>query len=235
MSKNDLSIKKNERPEKITGENIILVEGKDEVKFIEAFLKTTKYKDLLDLKDGIRKIEIKSYDGNGKGKLKNHLSTLKLIDGYTKVKSILIIRDAENDYNKAVSEVKDALNQNGFNAPTNVCKKVKGSGKISIGFLLAPTYSSKLENGTLEDLCLKIINEKNKKEVNSIVNKYLIEMHKAGYTELNKKHKNLLHSYLSCKDDFVSYKLGEAASAGAFDFASNELKPLLNFIEEMIE
>lgn len=101
--------------------------------------------------------------------------------------------------------------------------------------MLFPTCSSKLENGALEDLCLKILAETNKDEAENIVEKYLDNMKKEGYTELRQHHKNVLHSYLSAKDKFITKKLGEAARDGAFDFKSKELNSLLEFVGEMIE
>lgn len=56
-----------------------------------------------------------------------------------------------------------------------------------------------------------------------------------GYTKLKHYHKNILHSYLQAKDKLVTLKLGEAAKAGAFDFNSEELNLLLEFIGKMIE
>lgn len=222
----------NDKPIKITGRNMILCEGKDAKLFILHFLGSTKYANLVDLKDGIRDIEVRDFGGNSQ--LPTHLMILKSMDGFENVKSILIIRDAETNYENAINEIKSALKNNSLPVPNNACEKAKDKETISIGFLLFPTCSKKLLNGTLEDLCIKIIAETNKHGARVIAEEYLNSMKKDGYTELKQYHKNILYSYLSAKDKFVTKKLGEAARDGAFDFKSEELNSLLEFIGEMI-
>ena len=121
-----------------------------------------------------------------------------------KEKSVLIVRDAETNYSDAISEIKKALNGNNFVVPNGVCEKATNDKGISIGFLLFPTCSKELLNGTLEDLWLNIIIEENKEEVKNIVDGYLNNMKIQGYTKLKHYHKNILHSYLQAKDKFVT-------------------------------
>ena len=59
-------------------------------------------------------------------------------------------------------------------------------------------------------------------------------IYKEGYKKLKYLYKNILHSYLQAKDKFVTMKLGEAASAGAFDFKSEELNSLVGFVDIMV-
>ena len=232
MAKNYMD-EDNNNPKKITGRNIILCEGLDAKLFVLHFLGSTKYADLVDLKNGVREIEIRNFGGNSQ--LVTHLMTLKSLDGFENVRSLLIFRDAETNFEKAISEIKLALKNNSFPVPNSVCEKIKDKDGFATGFLLFPACSSKLENGTLEDLCLKILAETNKDEAKDIVERYLDNMKKDGYTELKQYHKNVLHSYLSAKDKFVTKKLGEAARDGAFDFKSEELNSLVKFVGEMIK
>ena len=46
--------------------------------------------------------------------------------------------------------------------------------------------------------------------------------------------KTKLHTYFSVTDEYVSLKIGEAAKAGAFNWNSNKLLPLKNFLSEII-
>lgn len=218
------------KPIEIVSKNLIICEGADALYFLLSILQSTEHKELLEKKEGI---QIINFGGNSE--LKTTLKLLKAKDNFNIVESILIIRDAESNYNVAISEIKSALRENSFLIPENVCEKAIKDNEIAIGYLLFPTCSSELENGTLEDLCLKIINEDNKEKVGNIVGDFLDNMKKEKYTELKQYHKNLLHSYLSAKDGFVTLKLGEAARAGAFDFNSEKLKPLLEFINVMLE
>lgn len=79
------------------------------------------------------------------------------------------------------------------------------SGGINVGFLLFPQLDSDPIEGTLEDLCLKII-----------------------------KFKTKLHSFFSLTDRFVGLKIGEAADAGAFDWDSPELEGLRKMITSVL-
>lgn len=218
------------KPIRIKSKNLILCEGVDALYFLVSFLESTEYRKWLEEEDGIQII-----DFGGNSDLGRTLSILKIADNFDKVKSVLIVRDAETNYSDAISEIKKALNDNNFVVPNGVCEKATNDKGISIGFLLFPTCSKELSNGTLEDLCLNIITEENKDKAKNIVNDYLNNMKKEGYTELKHLHKNVLHSYLQAKDKFVTMKLGEAARAGAFDFKSEELNSLVGFVGEMIE
>lgn len=184
---------------------------------------------MLEEEEGIQII-----DFGGNSELSKTLQVLKATDNYDKVKSILIIRDAETNYNDAINQIKSALKENDFAVPNSVCEKATKENSTSTGFMLFPTCSKELSNGTLEDLCLNIITEENKDKAKNIVNDYLNDMKKEGYTELKHLHKNILHSYLQAKDKFVTMKLGEAARAGAFDFKSEELNSLVGFVDIMV-
>lgn len=217
------------KPVRIISKNLILCEGVDALYFLVSFLESTEYKDMLEEEEGIQII-----DFGGNSELSKMLQVLKVTDNFDKVKSILIVRDAETNYNEAINEIKTALKGNDFAVPNEACEKAIKENSVSIGFLLFPTCSKELLNGTLEDLCLNIITEENKDKVKNIVNDYLNNMKKEGYTELKHLHKNILHSYLQSKDKFVTMKLGEAARAGAFDFKSEELNSLVGFVDIMV-
>ena len=218
------------KPVRIISNNLILCEGIDALYFLISFLESTQYKDLLEEKNGIQII-----DFGGNSELSKMLQVLRATDNFDKVKSILIIRDAETNYNDAVNQIKTALKDNDLVVPNSACEKVTKENGVSTGFLLFPTCSKELTNGTLEDLCLNIITEVNRDKAKNIVKDYLSNMKKEGYTEFKHLHKNILHSYLQAKDKFVTMKLGEAARAGAFDFKSEELNSLVGFVGEMVE
>lgn len=218
------------KPVRIKSKNLILCEGVDALYFLVSFLESTEYKDMLEEEEGIQII-----DFGGNSELSKTLQVLKATDNFDKVKSILIVRDAETNYNDAINQIKTALKENDFAFPIEASEKVTNENGVSTGFLLFPTCSKELSNGTLEDLCLNIIIEENKDKAKNIVNDYLNNMKKEGYTELKHLHKNILHSYLQAKDKFVTMKLGQAARAGAFDFKSKELNTLIRFVGEMMK
>ena len=86
--------------------------------------------------------------------------------------------------------------------------------------------------GTLEDLCLKILSEKDNKSILTVINAFLNKMESSFERNYRRKHKNKLHTYLSSSDKYVSMPIGIASSAGAFDWGSNELEPLKEFLAE---
>lgn len=87
--------------------------------------------------------------------------------------------------------------------------------------------------GTLEDLCLSILSEENSNEIAEDIQKFMNEMetkHKRSYPH---EFKTKLHTYFSITDDYVSMKIGEAARAGAFNWESEQIQPLKNFMMEL--
>ena len=92
------------------------------------------------------------------------------------------------------------------------------------------------QNGTLENLCLDILNMNvNDNFVNySTLNysrEYIYNIEKKNNYNLSRQHKNLLHAYFSSTNRFVNMKIGEAARAQAFDWDSKNLSDLREFLK----
>ena len=87
-------------------------------------------------------------------------------------------------------------------------------------------------SGTLEDLCLRILSEKNRENIISSIDVFLEDMETTYRRKYHRKHKNKLYTYLSSSDEYVTKPLGLASSAGAFDWESRELEPLKRFLTE---
>lgn len=149
-------------------------------------------------------------------------------EGYNKVRKILVIRDAEDDYEKASASIKRALENNGIKSPENVYQWNKG--EIDVGFLLLPTCDDKPINGTLEDLCVKLLKDDYRDEVLKCEEAFFNELKSNNYRKLRHVFKSKLHTYFSVTEDYISAKVGEAAKWGAFDWESKELDSLKEFI-----
>ena len=220
MSKKSISLD-SEQP------HLILCEGIDAYFFMIWFL------------DDIKKQEqqfssFKVYDFGGIKQLTSYLTSLTKIGEFEDiVKSITIIRDAETNAAGTCRSIQYSLRSLGFAEPDSPCTPKKDTTvnypDITTGFLLFPTCSEKLENGTLEDLCLNILQKENASSILDNADKAL----KSCNTEFSCPHKNRLHTFFSLTDEYVSLKLGEAAKCKAFSYNAPEIKSLKDFLEKM--
>jgi len=209
--------------------HLILCEGADAYFFLMWFL------------DFLKKVKkefaaFRVYDFGGIKDLKPYLNTMiKTTDDFKSVvKSISIIRDAEKDAVAAAGSIKSTLQSLGFSVPQEPCIVVSGSDaypQIPTGFVLFPTISQTPENGTLEDLCLRILSKTDAASRLTHADTAL-EKYKDDLPQL---HKNRLHAFFSMTDDLVSLKLGEAARCRAFNYDSSDMVSLKSFLEKMLE
>jgi len=84
---------------KIEQPNILVVEGREEELFFEAFIR--------DL--SLRDIQIMLMPIGGKERLRRNLKALKLSPGFARVTSLTVVRDADEDPKAAFQSVRDAL------------------------------------------------------------------------------------------------------------------------------
>jgi len=176
------------------------------------------------------------YNFGGIAEIKQYLQSLSRLEDFKKiVNSLCILRDAETNAAGACQSIQTALRDTGFAAPDKPCFRMTDSraayAHISTGFLLFPGCSAALRNGTLEDLCLRMLAQGNAKTLLSSVDAAL-----APYRQqLPRLHKNRLHTYFSMTDEFVSLKMGEAARDGAFCYAFPEMESLKSFLLQMAQ
>ncbi|MBQ7680308.1 MAG: hypothetical protein IJT34_10730, partial [Butyrivibrio sp.] len=71
--------------------------------------------------------------------------------------------------------------------------------------------------------------------IQSSIDTFLNSMESAYGRRYRRKHKNMLYTYLSSSDEYVTMPLGVAADAGAFDWESVELEPLKRFLADGFE
>lgn len=207
---------------KIIKPYLILCEGRDAQEFLIKYLNSEAL-----AQDKRFSNDIQVFDFGGNDDIYNFLMNLRNMDGFDRVTSMAIIRDAEKDYTKACNEVSRSLKKSGF-VSVEQCGTWAGDDTgLKVGFILFPLDNN---NGTLEDLCLRILSEKNSKNILSAVDGFLEDMETTYGRVYRRKHKNRLHTYLSSSDEYVTKPLGLASSAGAFDWGSDELIPLKQFL-----
>ena len=124
---------------------LILCEGEDALQFLIKYLESNVLS-----QDQRFSNDIQVFDFGGNSNLCNFLMNLKNMEGFDRVKSLAIIRDAEKDYDKACKEVKNSLKKCGFVSSLQCGTWETDISGIKIGFILFPLDNG---NGTLEDLC----------------------------------------------------------------------------------
>jgi hypothetical protein len=129
-------------PETIEKHKLLLVEGKDDKNF---------YSNLLNHL-GIEDIQIISI--NGKGQFSEEINALQLATGFSQVKSIGIIRDADNNANGAFQSLSAILRRNHLHPPDISGQVIEHSG-IKIGIFISPDNQN---IGAVEDLIIQSIN-----------------------------------------------------------------------------
>jgi hypothetical protein len=200
--------------------HLIICEGADATYFIISILAHVTNEDS-------RFEEYQALDFGGISDLHLYLENLQKLSGYKEVKTITVIRDAEKDARSALASIKGAFSKAGFACAEGV-NKVSTKGTPRTGYTLFPSCGEALENGTLEDLCLRTLSKDNSKDV-------LLKSDTAVKDFCFKRpHKNRLHAYFSLTDEYVGMKLGEAAKALAFDFNCPEIKSLRQFLSQML-
>jgi len=204
----------NDQSKIIDKNKLILVEGKDDKLFIKHLL---KYRNIND-------VFIEPF--NGKDKLTAHIKSLIKRDGFDDVTSIIILRDSDESYKSSSDSVNYSLRINGLITTDIKPFTISEQNNRRIGFALFPGID---ENGTLEDLCLKIFKTDSN---NAMVKKYL-EDFQAANGRFKKPHKNELHVMFSFTDKYVSLLIGQVAESGGFDLDSPHLLPFIEMINKM--
>lgn len=210
----------------IKHKNVILCEGRDELKFLNCFLRSIKGGE--EGNNPVKEIDVFNFDGIND--LNLYLKAFINTPGFNMIENLLIIRDAERSVQSATDSIKSSVSKNGMSAPKSA-GMWQESGGINVGFLLFPQLDSDPVEGTLEDLCLKIIKEDYLADaVLSEIEDTMGKLKTAGIREFPHEFKTKLHSFFSLTDRFVGLKIGEAADAGAFDWDSPELDGLRKMI-----
>lgn len=211
----------------IIKEHLILCEGRDEQEFLISYLNSAALADDPRFAD-----EIQVIDFGGNDELGNYLKILMMTSDFEKVRSLLIVRDAEDNAQKAACEIQKALKKSGYTVPHAPC--CWNGEELKTGFLLFPDLGSAVKNGTLEDLCLSILKDSNAPVLMGEIDNFMGVLKENYNMSFPREFKTKLHTYFSVNDRYVSLKIGEAAKAGAFEWESVALKPLRKFIEEIL-
>ncbi len=214
-----------ENLETIDKEKILIVEGKDEENFLKALFKIPQ------LEPQLENIQIKPLEG--KDQLHKRMKAWVLTSGWDDVKSIGLIRDADKSAKSAFDSIAGVLKRNGLsipNSPGTFSKQIPKKGKPRTGIFI---ISNGKDHGTLESLCLSTVKENNSKMVKCIDS--FMKCNKDLDTEYEKpknEDKARCRAFLSLMEEDTP-SLGVAAQKNYWNWESNSLKPLIEFLEQL--
>ncbi len=199
----------------IQHKNIICVEGKDEVAFLEAFLEYC----------GIQNVQIINFQG--KDNFKKSTENLLFLPNFEIVEKIILIRDAdfgENASENAFKSLQNALSKAGFPCPIKQKQWTENAtNKIQTAIYIMPNEGAE---GMLENLCLESIKPEQMK---------CIEMYLACMPE-KPDNKNIpkakIQVFLAAKKEPI-YSLGTAAKRKFWDFENNIFQDLKNLLKNL--
>lgn len=206
--------------------HLILCEGKDDECFLSVYLKSGIFPEsVLDT--------IQVTQANGVNNLRKMVMLLVNTDGFSQLKSLLVIRDADDNIQSAKDSVKGAFSSAGLPIPKSEYKWAE-NGTIKTAFLLMPACSSQSQNGSLDDLCWELLSEKHGPLIQSEVHEFITSLEAAQKRTYSHKIKALVHTYFSSTEGLIASSLGRAAESGAFDWTSEKLIPLQDFLKTMV-
>ena len=208
-------------------QHLILCEGRDAWNFLVTYLNSPALSAAPELSQSI---QVEDFGGNED--LPRQLLLWTKIPGFENLKSLTVIRDAEKDAEKAVQTVKNAFLFAWLPVPPSPGTLLR-SGTLTTGFVLFPACGTEPINGTLEDLCLDILEEHESRVLREI-DGFLRDLGEQNLRTFPHLFKSRLHTYFSVTDAYVSLKIGEAARAGAFDWDSGKLQPLHRFLTSIL-
>ena len=197
----------------VEGQVILLVEGTDDARFFDAFLRHLN----------ISQVQIVSVNGadNFAPFLKNTLITAP---GYPKLRQLALARDADDNARAAFQSIGSALAGAGLPVPAAPFQ-TSAMGQLSVSVAILPDGETP---GNLEDLCLRSVNDRLALEC---VEQYLA-CRNMGSVPGGRLSEARLHSYLAVSDE-PGLRLGEAADAGVWDWGSPALQPLGVFLSQL--
>ena len=206
---------------------IILCEGLDALNFMIQYLNSKELSE-----DSRFSNDIQVLNFGGISDLSKYLRNMSNMDGYENVTHILVLRDAETDVDKAVRMIRKALNDNTLPVPDE-CNKWCGeiNDGLKVAFTLLPSCNKNPVTGALEDLCWLILKDENAQEMRSDVQEFVVGIRNKYRSIKSHEHKSRLHTYFSVNESYIALKIGEAATAGAFDWGNEKLLPLREIIE----
>ncbi len=197
----------------ITEPNILIVEGDEDKMFFEALIQHL----------GLRRIQVMPI--GGKTQLRPNLRSLCNLEGFpTRVRSLGIIRDADDDPQAAFQSVRGALQS--VNLPVPDRPLVRVGSNPSVAVMMVPDINTP---GALEDLCLQAVDNDRAKPC---VEQYFDCLKQRGLLPKNIS-KAKIQAFLASRLE-AGKRLGEAAQAGYWPWDSSAFDQLKKFLQIIV-
>lgn len=205
---------------------VLLVEGQDEVRFFDAFLRHL----------GLTEVQV--VEVGGKDKFLQEFPAFLNDPGFSSIRSYAIIRDADRDASKTFQSICGLLGKYDHPVPRR-SGQFESRGSQKVGVFVIP---GNREEGILEDLCLQTVQDH---PAVSCVDRFIeclgsvLEKKVAGqpvvegkaYFPKNESKARVL-AFLAGMHKTVN-KLGEAADQGCWQFDHPALDELRAFLQEL--
>ncbi|MBI5214752.1 MAG: hypothetical protein HY960_03260 [Ignavibacteriae bacterium] len=187
---------------KIESKYLLLVEGKDECNFFDAFLSHLRI-------SGVQVVDI-----GGKDNFLKEFPALTLIEGFSSVKRLGFVRDAETNQPLTVfSSICNILQKHKLPIPINPNAIMMNDG-IYVGVFIMPDNK---DPGMLENLCLQTISSDS---INECIDTYIgcvQSQQREGEKLIYNDSKARVQAYLASRSPIVN-SLGLGAQKGYWNF-----------------
>ena len=205
-----------EHLKEIESQKLLLVEGKDEEVFFKIFLERKKI-------DGIQVMS-----SGGKHQFQTLFPRIKKAPGFDEISSLAVIHDADMDAYKAFQSICSVLKNNDMKSPDEIASFASDCPRV--GVFIIPDGKNK---GKLESLCLSTVKSEGIIEcIDSFMTCIEKNSNSSSYNFPKDIHKARCRAFLSAMEKDTP-SLGVAAQKGYWDFDSEKLNPLLNFLKQL--
>lgn len=183
---------------------LLVVEGADDARLFNALLRHI----------GVSGIQV--VDAGGKNNIRQTLRVIAQSPGFSAVSSIGVVRDADVNADSAFQSVRDALRA--ANLPSPDAPLSLAEGDIRVAVLIAPYGES---SGAIEDVCLESVAGD---AAMGCVQDYFSCLNDNGVEQPGNMPKAEAQAFLASRER-PGLRLGEAASAGYWDFDHIAFEP----------
>lgn len=200
----------------IQANRLLLVEGKDEVNLLGRLIKDC-------LKDDGQGIQI--LDVGSKDNFRPNLMAIKIAaQSETTLRSIGIIRDADDNPKGSFDSVCGSLRSAGYEPPAAHAEF--SNATPSIGVFIVPDGS---QPGAIETLCRRSVEDE---DAAKCADEYMECLKTHDALQSKNADKTFAHAYLAAMEDPVA-RVGEGAQQGVWDFQSPAFDALSQFVRDL--
>ena len=200
----------------LTADRLLLVEGKDEVNLLGRLIKDC-------LKDDGQGIQI--LDVGSKDNFRPNLRGIKVAaQARPTLRSIGVIRDADDNANGSFDSVCGSLRSAGYEPPAAHAEF--SDATPSIGVFIVPDGS---QSGAIETLCRRSVEGE---DAAKCADEYMECLKTHDALQSKNADKTFTHAYLAAMRDPVA-RVGEGAQQGVWDFQSPAFDALSQFVRDL--